>query len=237
MTSQKNSIEVEKRVRVPTLTRELVRFTIREDRPAFIGHRFHNYLTGKVLDLGCDRAVLKEILDPDRYVGVGMTQDSDVKVNLEQEGPLPFGDASWDTVICLDTLEHLNNLHAFCNEIFRIAREYVIISLPNCWVQARRALARGTGPIWQYGLTVKPPEDRHKWFFNTEEACTFFVGQLKERESGIEIAEFVVLENRRPLLNRIWRHLKYPSFRKYLNLYPHTIVCVYRLPAKCPGNL
>jgi 2-polyprenyl-3-methyl-5-hydroxy-6-metoxy-1,4-benzoquinol methylase len=150
-----------------------------------------------------------------------------VKIDLEREGTLPYNSANWDTVICLDTLEHLNNLHAICDELFRVARKHVIISLPNCWCQARRCLAAGSGSIWQYGLTKVPPVDRHKWFFNTEEAFAFMIAQSDRTDSSLKVIELVALENRRPLINRFWRRVKYPSRRRYLNLYPHTIVCVY----------
>jgi SAM-dependent methyltransferase len=209
------------------LPREFVQFRIRADRPNFIGRRFEKYLTGTVLDVGCDEAVLRNLVRPKSYAGVGMTQQSDVKVDLEKLGRLPFIDASWETVLCLDVLEHLNNFHDFSNEIFRVARRHVILSLPNCWSQARRSLAKGKGSIWQYGLPLTKPEDRHKWFFNTEEAWTFLIKQAEQR--GVEILEMIALENRRPAINRFWRHLKYPSSRQYLNLYPSTVVCVYGL--------
>jgi SAM-dependent methyltransferase len=218
----KQSVDISK------LRREFVRFRDRPDRPRFIGKRFHSYLNGKVVDIGCDQAVLRTMLGRENYLGVGMTTESDVKVNLDDGKPLPFGDASCDTVMCLDTLEHLDNFHEVCNELFRIAAKYVLISLPNCWCQARRSMAKGSGSIWQYGLPLSPPQDRHKWLFNTEEACAFLLAQ-ESRKNVSEIVELVALENKRPLINRIWRRLKYPSRRKYLNLYPHTVVCVYQL--------
>ena len=209
------------------LRREFVSFRVRTDRPAFIGQRFRSYLNGTVLDIGCDEAVLRDLVGRKNYAGVGMTKQSDVRVDLEKQGRLPFQDASWETVLCLDVLEHLNNMHEFTDEVFRVAKSYVIISLPNCWSQARRSLAKGKDSIWHYGLPLTKPEDRHKWFFNTEEAWTYLVHQAKRR--SIEIVEMVALENRRPSINRFWRHLKYPSSRQYLNLYPVTVICVYRL--------
>jgi SAM-dependent methyltransferase len=211
----------------PKLQREFVKFRVRPDRPTYIGKRFGHYLNGKVLDVGCDEAVLHQLLGDDRYSGVGMTKESNYQVDLEKEGKLPFDDATWETVLCLDVLEHLNNLHQLCDEIFRVAKETIILSLPNCWSSARKSLAKGTGPIWHYGLPPIPPPDRHKWFFNTEEACNFFYEQAFKRPN-VEIVELIALENRRPLINRIWRRIKYPSRMRYLNLYPNTIVCVYR---------
>jgi methyltransferase family protein len=209
------------------LQREFVKFRIRSDRPTFIGNRFGKYLNGKVLDIGCDEAVLQKLLGRDRYSGIGLTKESSVRVDLEKTGRLPFHDNSWDTILCLDVLEHLNNLYGMCDEIFRVAKENIIISLPNCWSQARRSLSKGSGSIWHYGLPPTPPPDRHKWFFNTEDALNFFQQQTVSRPS-VEIVELVALENRRPMINRIWRRLKYPSRRQYLNLYPNTVVCVFR---------
>jgi SAM-dependent methyltransferase len=209
------------------LQREFVKFKIRSDRPTFIGNRFGKYLTGKVLDVGCDEAVLAKLLGKERYSGIGLTNEARVRIDLEKAARLPFHDQSWNTVVCLDVLEHLNNLYEMCDEIFRVAKENIILSLPNCWSQARRSLAKGSGSIWHYGLPPTPPPDRHKWFFNTEDACNFFQQQAISRPS-VEIIELVALENRRPMINRLWRRLKYPSRRRYLNLYPNTVVCVYR---------
>ncbi len=216
----------------PEIRTEFVKFRVRADRPTYIGKRFRSYFKGTVLDVGCDQAVLRRMLQPDSYTGVGTSEEADVKIDLEREGRLPFEDTSWDTVLCLDTLEHLNNLHDFCSELFRVARKYVIISLPNCWSQARRSIGKGSGAIWQYGLPLAKPIDRHKWFFNTEEACAFLIGipsGMQDRNGKVRIAELVLLENKRPLINRIWRRIKHPSRIKYINLYTNTIVCVYAM--------
>lgn len=211
------------------LRRELVRFRLRADRPIYIAQRFQKYLSGKILDVGCDRAMIQEIVGADNYIGVGMTEEASIKLDLENAKRLPFEDGEWETVLCLDTLEHLNNFHTMCDEVFRVAGKHLIISLPNCWVAARRSIGRGSGTIYQYGLASDPPPDRHKWFFNTEEACNFFIAQTRRRGMITNILELVALENRRPLVNRLWRRFKHPSRREYLNLYPHTVVCVYQI--------
>src|SRR5688500_8901200 len=108
-----------------SLKREFVQFRVRADRPRFIGHRFGRYFPGTVRGIGCDEAVLKGIVGEKNYSGVGMTEQSDVKVDLEREGRLPFKDRRWETVLCLDVLEHLNNMHDFTDEVFRVANSYV----------------------------------------------------------------------------------------------------------------
>src|SRR5262245_25010550 len=107
------------------LQREFVEFRIRSDRPTFIGNRFGKYLTGKVLDVGCDEAVLAKRLGKERYSGIGLTDQAGVRIDLEKDRQLPFHDQSWDTVLCLDVLEHLDNLYEMCDEIFRVAKENI----------------------------------------------------------------------------------------------------------------
>src|SRR4030095_2494852 len=107
---------------IPEMQREFVKFRLRADRPTFIGPRFRSYFPGTVLDVGCDQAILREMIGADRYTGVGMTEEASQKLDLEKAGRLPYDDASWDTVVCLDTLEHLNNFHQFADELFRVAR-------------------------------------------------------------------------------------------------------------------
>src|SRR5687768_4165243 len=115
-------IEIVSNPKFSSLRREFVNFRVRTDRPAFIGRRFRSYLTGTVLDIGCDEAVLKDLVGPENYSGVGITEQAEVKFDLEKQGCLPFKDASWDTVLCLDVLEHLNNMHEFTDEVFRVAK-------------------------------------------------------------------------------------------------------------------
>ncbi len=207
------------------LTHEYVEFLERTDRPRYIGRRFAKYLEGRVLDVGCDRAALREVVGPERYGGVGLGADADFRVDLENDGRLPFDDGAWDTVVCLDVLEHLNDLHGMFDECLRVAGRYAVISLPNNWSTARKRIARGHGSFIHYGLPLDPPEDRHKWFFNTEEARDFLLGMAERK--GLVVHELVVLEKPRPIWNRAWRRLWHPTTRSYSNLYPHTLVCVY----------
>jgi methyltransferase family protein len=207
------------------LSHEYVDFLERADRPRFVARRFEPYLRGTVLDIGCDRAAMRPLLG-DRYSGVGLTPDADHSVDLERSGKLPFQDGAFDSVVCLDVLEHLDNLHAMFEEIVRVARRFVVISLPNNWSTARKRLARGSGSFIHYGLPLDRPEDRHKWFFNTEEACEFLLGRAERH--GLVVEELVALEKPRPVWNVAWRRLRHPSDRSYRNLYPHTVVCVYR---------
>ena len=209
------------------LEREFVSFATRQDRPSYMSRRFAKILSGRVLDVGCDKAVLRDFVGAADYVGLDRSPEADIHHDLQQGGALPFADDSFDTVVCTDVLEHLDNLHAVFGEILRVGHRHALISLPNNWNAARLRLRRGKGSFKHYGLPLDPPADRHRWFFSFEEARFFFEEQARRHD--IQIAELVVLEKPRHLLLRGLRRILYPRFAGYLNLYTHTLVCVYEL--------
>lgn len=86
-------------------------FRRREERIKYAIEHFGKYLSGKVLDVGCDKAVLREMLPEIEYTGVDIGGDPDVKIDLEKIDRLPFEDGAFDCVLCTDVLEHLDNLH------------------------------------------------------------------------------------------------------------------------------
>ncbi len=53
---------------------------------------------------------------------------STVVANIEA---LPFRDKSFDTTICLHTLEHVRNLHAAVSELKRVSRKRLIVIVPR----------------------------------------------------------------------------------------------------------
>ena len=169
--------------------------------------------------------MLRELVGAERYTGIDRSDEADVKHDLQAQSRLPFDDSSFDVVVCTDVLEHLDNLHDIFGELVRVASRYVLVSLPNNWNAARVRLRRGYGSFKHYGLPLDPPNDRHRWFFSLEEAKDFLEGQAAR--CGIVIREMVVLEKPRPILTRAIRRIRYPSRRRYLNLYTHTLVCVY----------
>ena len=44
---------------------------------------------------------------------------------------LPFKDKEFDTVTCVDVIEHVENYDAFIDELLRVAKKFVIFSTPN----------------------------------------------------------------------------------------------------------
>ncbi len=204
------------------MRREFVRFSQRTDRPRWVSTTYGHLLEGSVLDVGCDEAVLRDFVTRGSYVGLDRTRWADLHHDLQAQGPFPFEDEAFDTVVCTDVLEHLDNLHDVFGECVRVARRNLLISLPNCWSVARVPLRRGRGSFTHYGLPAEPPPDRHRWFFSHEEAHGFL--EAMATRHGLLVRDLVALEKPRPRWLRIVRRLRYPREASYLNLYSHTLV-------------
>ena len=63
---------------------------------------------------------------------VDQSGDNNITLDLDNVEKIPFESNSFDTVICLDVLEHLENFHLILDEMNRVSEKYIIISLPNC---------------------------------------------------------------------------------------------------------
>ncbi len=199
-------------------------FKERRARSAYITRNFDRFLRGSVLDVGCDKKVLKELMPDISYFGTDIGGTPDMRLNLEDINFLPFLDDSFDCVLCSDVLEHLDNLHHIFGELLRVSKRYVIISLPNNWTNARKPMQRGYGSFDKYGLPPTPPEDRHKWFFSLTEAVDFVKAQVERNK--ITLVEEHVTEKPRAGLVKAFRRIRYPSQERYLNRYAHTLWAV-----------
>jgi SAM-dependent methyltransferase len=205
---------------------DYINFPQRADRSRYIARRFAGYLRNSVLDVGCDKAVLRGLLVQNvAYTGIDIGGTPDMVVNLEQTERLPFDDDAFSCCVCSDVLEHLDNIHAVFGELVRVSRDHIVVSLPNNWANARRPIERGKGSIAHYGLPAVRPPDRHKWFFGFTEAVEFLHAQ--EQWFPVSIIETVANEKPRLALVRAWRHMRYPVRERYLNRYAHTVWVVF----------
>lgn len=96
---------------------------------------------GKILDLGCgDGAYTREIVNNNLIVGSDFDFDILPKekygnsffINANAE-VLPFKDKSFDSVICVDVIEHVKNDLKVFKEISRVLKKdgYLVMSTPN----------------------------------------------------------------------------------------------------------
>lgn len=121
--------------------------------------------------------------------------DCDTKLNLDQVNRLPFADEFFDTSCAFEVLEHLEKLHLITNEIYRVTKSTVLISLPNAAVEAIYILrnqrvyddtvAHGVYSKFN-GLPLKEPEDRHRWWMTFEDIIRYFLKFEAENDCTIE---------------------------------------------------
>jgi len=151
-------------------------YTNREERYAFISKTFNKYIKNSVLDVGCSEGYLKNYLTNDiKYVGIDIAGKPDFIVDLEKDKLSMFEDKSFFLVICTEVLEHLDNIYEIFDELARVSKKYIIISLPNSWFLFKFPLIQGNSKkdFKFYGLPKEKPLDRHKWFFNYDQALEF----------------------------------------------------------------
>ena len=144
----------------------------------FLGviNAFPDIWKGRVLDVGCRSCKLKSVLmqhnSEIHYIGLDLYPPADVIANLEKG--LPFRDKSFNVVVALDVLEHTDDIYTSFDELCRVARQFVVITLPNAYeLRIRTRFLLGHPVSGKYGLPTEPPADRHRWLFSFRDARNF----------------------------------------------------------------
>ena len=149
---------------------------------------FPNIWNGSVLDVGCRRGELKQVLSDtiSEYCGLDIFPPADIIASIEDI--LPFPTNQFDTVVALDVLEHTNHFHIAFAELCRVARHYIVISVPNCYeIIMRLKFLVGLPTCGKYGLPIEPQMDRHRWLFSFEDAQHFF--SIVSSQHGFRLVE------------------------------------------------
>ena len=136
----------------------------------WINQEYSDY---SLLDAGCRTMDLKPLLNGNReYFGTDLFPGEGVMVcNLEEK--LPFGDEQFDIVTALDVLEHLNDPHTALQELIRVAKKAIFVSLPNMYyIQFRWNYLRGN-LSGKYAFPKDPVLDRHRWVMSYQETLDF----------------------------------------------------------------
>jgi len=208
---------------------------------------------GCVLDVGCnigmmtkfykqhsDRIVLCDI-DELFIQGAKTLQEGSTRVNFvcASAGGLPFKSGSFDTVVILETIEHLpaEQQASVLNEIVRVSKKnaFVFISTPN-----RFSLAGLEGKFIEFfvkGYKWDAWDGDHKYIYNS----VSFINFLNKLPQKIEIKKIYgsyflpgSLTVRMPLcFQRLLGALSYLTARSFGHLFPlrylgFTIIAVFR---------
>jgi 2-polyprenyl-3-methyl-5-hydroxy-6-metoxy-1,4-benzoquinol methylase len=98
------------------------------------------YASKRVLDIGCGIGAYTRALSQDGYECVGIEDNqtyvddcrkSGLRVQCMNAHRLEFPTESFDTVIMVEVLEHLSNPILALQEAFRVAKQNVMLSVPN----------------------------------------------------------------------------------------------------------
>lgn len=203
------------------------RYTDRQTKARYVWQKYQTTLNGRILDVGSDKCHLKKYLpDNASYIGIGLGGTPDIQIDLEKED-IPFENAHFDCVLCLDVLEHLNNPHHIFDELCRVSKQYVIISLPNCWMAAYSAFTGNhySENQWTkfYGIPPEPPEDRHKWFFAPDEAEAFVRYRAEKNSFEVKQIDFEGFRGKTVFNSHVIHSVNRISEKLFgISLVPHT---------------
>lgn len=96
---------------------------------------YSNFLKGLTLDMGCGvRPYRKYLTSVSEYVG--MDENNNVNPDIVAKAErIPFGDNYFDSLLCMEVLEHLPEPETALKEIYRVLKKegYVFISVPQEW--------------------------------------------------------------------------------------------------------
>jgi methionine biosynthesis protein MetW len=175
--------------------------TLRPDL-AFIAHWVPQ--NAHVLDVGCgDGAMLRYLQGDKRCTGYGIEIDdgqllASAKrgINVIQQdmekGLSIFGDNSFDTVLCLNSLQMMQHVEALLRDIVRVGSE-AIVSFPNfAYWPHRVALAKG-----RMAVSKSLP---YQWYDTPNVRCaTIYDFEELAEECGLEVLERVALADGKPV--------------------------------------
>jgi methionine biosynthesis protein MetW len=157
-----------------------------------------------VLDVGCgDGAMLRYLQTDKGCSGYGIEIDdaqvlksSQRGINVIQQdmekGLSIFGDNSFDTVLCLSSLQMMQHVEALLRDIVRVGAE-AIVSFPNfAYWPHRVALLKGRMPV-----SKSLP---YQWFDTPNVRCaTIYDFEQLARDVGLEVTECVALADGKPV--------------------------------------
>jgi hypothetical protein len=160
--------------------------------------------TQTILNVGSggERFLKKSMPSHVEVFEVDMQGDCDLKIDLDSVDRFSFENDRFDACCAFDVLEHLENFHKINEELYRMSKSEVLISLPNSAVEIPQVIlnsnrytnSKENGVYSKYyGLPSVKPYDRHRWFLYFEDIIRFYMEFSKDKGCRVE---FIVPESK-----------------------------------------
>ena len=96
-------------------------------------------LSGRLLDVGCGSKPYRRFFDNEEYIGLDIDNEVNRRAAIADyfyDGSrFPFGDSTFDAVLCNEVLEHVFNPQEFLGEIRRVLKPggCLLLTVPFVW--------------------------------------------------------------------------------------------------------
>lgn len=201
-------------------------YRTRDERHHFLLKMFSDCFSINILNVGGGgkKHLAKYLNKEISYYEIDIAGKPDLIFDLERDDLKIFKTNQFETVLCTDVLEHINDFHNVFNHLLRISNKNVIISLPNSY-QSILATLSSQDTMKFYGLPLKKPEDRHKWFFSATDIESFFINSSSIYNYKIKTLIHLGLDYDRGIIKNIsYFILKlFLSKKQYKNLRTQTV--------------
>jgi hypothetical protein len=148
------------------------------DRTEYVAKKLGKLNGDKVLDIGCREMILKEYLEGNfDYLGldyISKKSNASDFINHNLEKGLPDNLNNIDTIVALDVLEHIENIHDVYKEFFSITNKTIVVALPNIAYYKFRINFLIKGVLsGKYIFSEEKVLDRHRWIPNYQSIDKF----------------------------------------------------------------
>ena len=148
------------------------------DRTAYVAKKLGKLNGDNVLDIGCREMILKEYLEGNfDYLGldyISKKSNASDFINHNLGKGLPDNLNNIDTIVALDVLEHIENIHDVYKEFFSITNKTIVVALPNIAYYKFRINFLIKGVLsGKYIFSEEKVLDRHRWIPNYQSIDKF----------------------------------------------------------------
>jgi hypothetical protein len=178
------------------------------------------------LDVGCRDCALKVYVADlvKEYRGVDLYQNKDNSVDFVAnfKDGLKMPDNTYDCVVALDLVEHLDDFTGGMDELLRIANKDLFVMIPNSAHLLLRLNFLFKAQISnKYNLEYGMGEDRHRWLTILSQTDKYMKDYAAAKKLKLE--RYYFTDGKKIILEKICRFLRLPP-----NLYVWSMLYVLK---------